>query len=96
MRYNDVAQGRNNKTVRIDDDRKTRSDIERSIVCGMVESDDPTPDERLTTNTPGWENGDYQPGCDDGIAETFAATFNDEESMHEEPTHEQLMEIDVD
>lgn len=98
--YNDVAQGKDNKTVRTVDVRETLSDIHSNAGTATCESDDPTPGQRLAMNTPGWDNGAYQPGADDQVAETFAAAFNEPDGFIvglddiDEPTPEQLADIE--
>lgn len=74
-KYNDVAQGKGNKTVCVVDAKATLADINTRVASVSAESDDPSPAERLVVNTPDWIGGKYQPGCDD-VAEIFATAFN--------------------
>jgi hypothetical protein len=94
--YNDVAQGKDNKTVRKADADKTLADINANIGLATVESDDLSPGERLKMNTPDWQNGAYEPGADNDAAETFVEAFNEPDELPgmDEPTPEQLAEIE--
>ena len=98
--YNDVAQGKGNKTVRKADADKTLADINANVGLMSVESDDLSPSDRLRMNTPGWQNGRYEAGSDELVAETFAAAFNEPEFVPglddlDEPTPLQLAEMEI-
>lgn len=73
--YNDVAQGRDNVTVLRSTVAATLADINTRVACVSAESDDISPDQRATANTPGWTGGDYKAGNDEA-PEVFAAAFN--------------------
>lgn len=50
--YNNVAQGADNKTVQVAAEAATLADIDAHTCSVTVESDDPSPIERLRMNTP--------------------------------------------
>ena len=101
--YNDVAQGKDNKTVQTQVAKVALSEINSRIGDPQVESDDLTPKQRALVNEPTWAGGSYVAGCEseDHVANVFVAAFNADPDFIEGlddlegPSHTELSEIEA-
>lgn len=76
-KYNDVAQGADNKYVDTTIDRDASDNICRNFGT-TIELDDESPEDRLKRNMPNWEPGNYQAHADEEFEDLVLLGLDDE------------------